>query len=111
MEIKESNESTAQVLALAGRLDGLASPELERKVDAVFSAGARRLVLDCSQLAYVSSAGLRVFLATAKRFKAAGGKAVFAGLTGPVREIFELSGFLGVLEVYPDAATAAASAS
>lgn len=108
MEITESTLPSATVLGLAGRLDGLASPALERKVDTVFGAGCRRLVLDCSQLTYVSSAGLRVFLATAKKFKGAGGRAAFAALTPPVREVFELSGFLGVLEVHPTAAEASA---
>lgn len=109
MNIVESQLSSASVLALAGRLDGLASPALEKKVDELLAAGTRRLIFDCGQLVYASSAGLRVFLSSAKKLKAAGGQAAFAALTPTVREVFELSGFLGVFAVYPttgDAATA-----
>ncbi|HEX3730050.1 MAG TPA: STAS domain-containing protein, partial [Opitutaceae bacterium] len=64
---------------------------------------------DCAQLHYVSSAGLRVFLSAAKKAKVAGGRAAFAALTPIVQEIFELSGFTGILEIHPTAAAAAAA--
>ena len=106
MEITETKHASATVLALAGRLDGLASPALEKQVDAVFASGAKVLVLDLSNLAYVSSAGLRVFLTAAKKFKSAGGRATFATLPASIREVFELSGFLSVLDVRADVASA-----
>jgi anti-anti-sigma factor len=109
METTETTLPTATVLALAGRLDGLASPALEAKITALLAAGVRRLVFDCSQLSYASSAGLRVFLSAAKKFKAAGGRAAFAALTPGVQEVFELSGFVGVLEVHPTTAAATAA--
>lgn len=106
MDIIETKHDTATVLALAGRLDGLASPSLEQRADAVFTAGARALVLDLAKLDYVSSAGLRVFLTAAKKFKSAGGRATFVALSPAVREVFELSGFLTVLDVRADVASA-----
>ncbi len=108
MDIIESQLNSATVLALSGRLDGLAAPSLEQKVDALLATGVKNVVLDCSGLAYVSSAGLRSFLTSAKKLKAAGCKASFAALTPAVHEVFELSGFLTVLTVH--ATTAAASA-
>jgi anti-anti-sigma factor len=109
MDITESRIESATVLALSGRLDGLTSPILEKKVDALLSAGTRRLVFDCGQLAYASSIGLRVFLASAKKLKAAGGQAAFAALTPAVHEVFELSGFTSLFKVEPTAADAAAA--
>lgn len=109
MDTTESQLSSATVLALAGRLDGLASPGLEKKVDSLLAAGVRRLVFDCSQLLYASSAGLRVFLASAKKFQSAGGAAAFAALTPAVREVFELCGFLDVLTVRDSAEQAVAA--
>jgi anti-anti-sigma factor len=108
MEITESTTNAVTVLALSGRLDGLTSPTLEKKVDGLLAAGTRKLVFDCGQLTYASSAGLRVFLASAKKFKTAGGQAAFAALTPAVQEVFELSGFIGVLDVQPTAAAATA---
>lgn len=106
MDITESQLNSATVLALSGRLDGLAAPALEQKIDALLATGVKNVVLDCSALAYVSSAGLRAFLTSAKKLKAAGGKASFAALTPAVHEVFELSGFLTVLTVHPTTAAA-----
>lgn len=109
MNITESKINSATVLTPSGRLDGLTSPALEKRVDALLAAGTRQLVFDCGQLLYASSAGLRVFLATAKKFKSAGGQAAFAALTPAVHEVFELSGFLDVFVVQPTVAAAAAA--
>lgn len=109
MDIIEQTENTATVLALAGRLDGLSSPALDQKVDSLLAAGTRKLVFDCATLTYASSAGLRVFLATAKKFKAAGGAVAFAALTPAVAEVFELSGFSNVLSIHPARAQALAT--
>lgn len=109
MDITETKIASATVLTLAGRLDGLTSGSLERKVEALITAGARKLVFDCSQLLYVSSAGLRVFLASAKKLKSAGGGAAFAALSPAVHEVFELSGFTGVLAVHATSNEAAAA--
>jgi anti-anti-sigma factor len=108
MNITETKLNAATVLSLAGRLDGIASPGLEQKVELLFTTGVRQLVFDCAKLDYASSAGLRVFLTAAKRLKAGGGKVAFAALTPAVRELFELSGFVAVLSVYPTVAAAAA---
>jgi anti-anti-sigma factor len=109
MDITESKINSVTVLALSGRLDNLTSPILEKKVEALLAAGTRQLVFDCSQLVYASSAGLRVFLGSAKKLKAGGGQVAFAALTPPVHEVFELSGFTGVLKVEATTATAAAA--
>ena len=105
MEILETRHAHATVLALAGRLDGLASPGLEKQIDAAQAAGTKVLVLDLAKLDYVSSAGLRVFLSAAKKFKTAGGRVSFAALPPAIREVFELSGFLTVLDVRADVAS------
>lgn len=106
MEIIETRHEQALVFALAGRLDGLASPGLENQIGQAIATGATVLVLDLARLDYVSSAGLRVFLSAAKKFKTAGGRATFVALPPAVREVFELSGFLSVLDVRADVASA-----
>jgi anti-anti-sigma factor len=108
MEIIESVVNGTPVLTLRGRLDGIAAPALEEKVAALPATTTPRLVFDCSGLEYASSAGLRVFLATAKKLKTAGGHCRFAALTPSLREIFDISGFLDVLEVHEDLETATA---
>ncbi len=109
MDITESKINSATVLSLSGQLDGLTCSVLERKVDALLAGGTRQLVFDCGQLAYASSAGLRVFLSSAKKLKSTGGQAAFAALTPSVHEVFELSGFTGIFKLEPTAADAAAA--
>lgn len=108
MEITETRSASVTTLALAGRLDGISSPALETKIDGLVAAGARRLIIDGTRLAYVSSAGLRVFLSTAKKLRTAGGSVAFAALQPSVYEVFELSGFTVFLETHPTLSAAVA---
>lgn len=108
MEISESSAKGITVLKLSGRLDGVAAPQLEAKLAEVLAAGKDRLVFDCSDVEYASSAGLRVFLLAAKQFKTRGGSCSFAALAPALREVFSLSGFLEVLEVHDTVAQATA---
>jgi anti-anti-sigma factor len=110
LQICESTNGPAAVLALAGRLDGLTAPEVEARVDQLIAGGSRRLVVDCAALTYVSSAGLRAFLAAAKRMQVAGGRCAFAALTPAVRELFTISGFASVMEIHETVAHACAQA-
>ncbi|MEY2617700.1 MAG: hypothetical protein RL522_702 [Pseudomonadota bacterium] len=82
-----------------GRLDSATSPAFEATVLERIEAGGRRLVLDLSDVGYISSAGLRVILATGKRLRASQGKLVLCGLRDEVRGVFEMSGFLDLFPV------------
>jgi anti-anti-sigma factor len=68
--------------------------------------GAKVLILDFAELDYISSAGLRVFLATAKQLQTAGGRCGFAALSPETQRIFRLSNFLELLEIHPTVAEA-----
>lgn len=108
MEISESALNGVTILKLSGRLDGVAAPELEKKLNEALVGGSERLVFDCSGVEYASSAGLRVFLLAAKQLRTRGGRCGFAALTPPLREVFSISGFLDILEVHDTVAQAAA---
>ena len=108
MEITSSEINGVAVLKLSGRLDGVAAPELEKKLSETVAAGTERLVFDCSGVEYASSAGLRVFLLAAKQMKTRGGRCGFAALTPALREVFLVSGFLDIFEVHDTVAQAAA---
>lgn len=98
------------VVALKGRLDSVNASAVEAAITDEIKQGANRLVLDFSDVPYVSSAGLRVVLVAAKRLKEVGGKLVLVGLTPSVREVFSISGFLQILTVRDDREAALASA-
>jgi anti-anti-sigma factor len=88
MNVSEQTKNDVMLLGPQGRLDGNTSVDFEQLVMARIAAGSKRLVIDFSDLDYVSSAGLRVLLMTAKRLKADSGKLALCGLKEPIREVF-----------------------
>lgn len=88
-----------QILTLNGRLDSATSNGLEKSLQALFQLPGCRLVMDFAALDYISSAGLRVVLMAAKRAKQEQGRLVLCGLQPHVQQVFEISGFLKILEV------------
>lgn len=99
MEFSEHRRDGIWVLVLKGRLDSNTCGEFEVKLLGLAQAGETKLVLDCTQLNYISSAGLRVLLKAAKAFKAGKGQMRLCGLKGSIREILEMSGFVFILPI------------
>jgi anti-sigma B factor antagonist len=100
MEISSSQQSQAIVVAVKGRMDAVAAPAFERTMADHVAAGARRVVIDCAALEYISSAGLRGLLTTAKTIKARNGELVCVALTDAVREVFEITGFTAIFPIF-----------
>ena len=96
-----------------GRLDFGAAPEFQKQIGKALAgvqAAPAALVVDCTALDYVSSAGLRVFLLAAQSARRAGVAFALCALQPRVREVFDLSGFSRMMTVYADRATALAQA-
>ena len=109
MEIEERTEGSAVVVSLDGRLDGLSAPDLETRVSAIVERGDVRMVLDCGKMSYVSSAGLRVLLVSARKCQQGGGKMVIAALQPEGRSVMEMSGFLSIIECHETSEAALAA--
>ena len=102
-----THQGQTVVVAVVGKLDSKTSPDAQRQFDGILAGGARTLVVDCTGLDYISSAGLRVLLGAAKRL--GGGRALrLFGLNQTVREVFEISGFATILAVFATEAEALA---
>ena len=97
-----------QILRPQGRLDSDSSPELERQAEALIAQGGRRLLLDLRDLYYISSAGLRAALSMAKRLSAVDGRLAISSPNAQVTEVFDVAGFLHVVEVHATAESATA---
>lgn len=93
MEIQTKKEANATIVTITGRLDAVTAPEYEQKVQELIAGGDIRFVVDFDALDYISSAGLRGLLVTAKLLKAKGGQVRFANVRGTVKEVFDISGF------------------
>lgn len=100
MDIYEERIDGFLILGLDGRLDATNSKLFEEKILAVIDEGARQLVIDLSQVKYVSSAGLRVFLIASKRLTAPEAKLVLCSLQEPVKEVFDVVGFFSVFSIH-----------
>lgn len=87
------------IAAPQGQLNSVNSAAAEADLVAHVTDGTRKLALDFTRLDYISSAGLRVVLVLAKRLKQAEGQLVIFGMQPHVREVFDISGFLAILNV------------
>ena len=84
-------------LRLDGRLDTSTAPLLENELNDSLD-GVTELVLDLEKLEYISSAGLRVIL-SAQKIMNKQGEMRLTGVTGPVREVFDITGFSDILTI------------
>jgi anti-sigma B factor antagonist len=100
MEITERRTADIVTLSLSGKLDTTTSKVFEEKIVAHIESGNRRFIIDLGQLDYISSSGLRVLVSAAKRLANDNGKIVLCSLKEPVREVFNIVGFLSVFPVY-----------
>jgi anti-sigma B factor antagonist/stage II sporulation protein AA (anti-sigma F factor antagonist) len=99
-------KSFADVVALypSGRIDNATADAFKAALAphlAAVAAGGDRAVIDLAAVEYISSVGLRVLMLASKQVKARGGALAVAALQPVVREIFEISRFTLVLEVFP----------
>lgn len=93
MDILQESHGQVLLVAPSGRLDSETSGELELVLHDAGSAGRRHFVIDLSGVGYVSSAGLRVLLALAKRLDGGVGSLRLCGLSANVRQVFDIAGF------------------
>lgn len=98
MDIQKIQNGDNVVFALAGRLDTSTAPQLQESLIPEFDT-TKNITLDFAELAYVSSAGLRVLLMGEKTAKAKGGKQTLVNVSPEIMEVFEMTGFSGVLHI------------
>lgn len=102
MDILTETAADRTIGRLTGRMDTLTTKTFDQWFSNQVEQGRTHLVLDMNELMYISSSGLRSLLAAAKQIKAAGGTLVLCGLTGVVRQVFQLSGFYTIFEIVDD---------
>jgi len=90
MEIFENKTSGWMILELKGRMDAVTSPMVREKIVSTVDQGEKMLLLDCSGLDYISSAGLRVLFEAAYKIQDLEGKIACYGVNSSVRKIFNL---------------------
>lgn len=115
MEIAHKRFHRVDLLSLSGRLDAASSPQFKQQIDALFDQGRYRIVLDMANLDYIASPGLRVLIEARKRARdlkltdLEGGDVRIASLPPRIKEVFDLTGFTSLFEIFPDVTEAVGS--
>ena len=98
MTIHQKQEAGKMTVSLEGRLDTMTAPVLQDGLIPLFDTQPN-IVLDCAGLSYVSSAGLRVLLTGQKTAVAKQGKLTLTNVSSEIMEVFEVTGFSGILTI------------
>jgi anti-sigma B factor antagonist len=109
LDLSTRRNGDVTVVAVVGSVDAVTTPRLAEALEAELEVGNHDLVVDLSDVDYMSSAGLRAVLATVKRARAAGGDLRLAAVQPAVFKVFELSGFTSIVRFFDHADDAATS--
>ena len=108
MNITETKQGNVTVIKPQGRLDSISAPEFESRMGALIDGGNRLIAVDCTELPYVSSAGLRVLLIGAKKASACQGSISLASVETSVKNVLAVTGFLNLFRLFKSAPGAVA---
>ena len=99
MKTEITQTDNTVVVTIVGRLDTVTSAEFEKTLAPFFAAQGLELTLDCSNMEYISSAGLRVVLTAHKNITANNGRFIICNLSKEVRSVFDMIGFSRILTI------------
>ena len=102
MEISATPFEDVTAVAVKGRVDSTTADSLTSRLSELVKSGASRLVIDLKEVSYISSAGFRTLLITARAVGQASGKMVLCGITGEMQRLFDLSGFSELFTILPN---------
>ena len=99
MNVEITQTDNQVTVTLEGRLDTVTSSEFEKKLTPYLSMQAVELIMDCTAMEYISSAGLRVVLMAHKSITAKGGRFIVRNLSKEVLSVFDMTGFSRILTI------------
>lgn len=100
MKIKQEKTGDFSILKIIGRIDTTHSAELETEVKKLFDSGETNVILNCKDINYISSSGLRVFLVAQKRTISINGKLYLCEMQPAIQDIFRISGFWNLFKIF-----------
>ncbi len=99
MDLKITTENGKMRATVTGRLDTTNSDVFEKKMAPLLEGGNPDIEIDCSELEYISSSGLRLFLTLQKSVNARGGKLVILNMRDQIKDIFNMTGFSRIMTI------------
>lgn len=87
------------IVTLCGELDTVAAAEVEKTLQPLYSTDGKDVVIDCTELEYIASSGLRILISILKGAKAAGSKVILKNMNEDIKSVFKLTGFINIFQV------------
>ena len=100
MDINTERDGATLIAKAGGRVDGTNASEFQDALKNVITPSDEAVILDFEELSYISSAGLRVILLTAKDMRTANVKFAVCSLSQSVRDVFTISGFDQIIDIH-----------
>jgi len=99
MEVTVNLENNKANVKITGRLDTTTAPQFQDAIKPLVEGEKIAIEIDCSEMDYTSSLGLRSFLMLQKSVNAKGGSMVLTGMQAKVREVFDITGFSSIIRI------------
>lgn len=100
MEVTESRQDGCVLFRIRGKIDTNTAPDLEEQVIPLIAQGQRRLIFDLSEVEYVSSAGLRIFLLASRKLARTDPRVALAAVPDHIKQVFDVAGFSSLFSFY-----------
>lgn len=98
MNVKIEEVNGKYVAKLQGEMDTAAAMEVEETLKPLFTTDGKDVIIDCKELEYIASSGLRILLSILKGAKAAGSRVVLRDVNDDIKNVFQLTGFISIFE-------------
>lgn len=102
VRIKRIQEDKIDIIAINGEIDASSSIELDLTIAKSVGEGFKKILVDCTSLEYISSAGLGVFMSYIEEFKDSGISMVLFGMKDKVENTFSILGLAELLHIRTD---------
>lgn len=99
MELHTENDGNVLIVKPSGRIDGSNAFDFQNAIDEVVGEEQSAIVMDLSDLSYISSAGLRVILLLAKKLRGRQAELMLCALGDSIKDVFEISGFGKIIPI------------
>ena len=98
METKIEEIDGKFVATLAGEMDTAAAVEAEKVLEPLYTSGGKDVIIDCTDLEYIASSGLRILISILKGAKSTGCRVILRGVNDDIKSVFQLTGFISIFE-------------
>ena len=93
MNITIREEGNCIIVKFEGRLDTVAAEKAKKELDSLYNNSGHDVMIDCEQLEYISSSGLRILLSIRKAAALSGNKVTILNISSDIEKVFAMTGF------------------